>query len=103
MHKQIESAKQMSVTERNTQLWAFLNGMGLYVQGIGPDGTSGTELEGKLDCLIVSVAPPTVRLLVAEPPASTCIGEPVQGAEIDDTVASSARDRHNVVDFPTVV
>ena len=102
-HKAIEPAKEMSVSARNTQLWAFLNGMGLYVQGVSPSGESGEYLEDGVDCLIVSVAPPTVKLSVCEQPTEAGVSAPMEGTKVVDVVAATSRDGRNVVDFPTVL
>ncbi|MCY3873279.1 MAG: hypothetical protein OXF88_03180 [Rhodobacteraceae bacterium] len=98
----IEPIKEMSVTERNTHLWALLGGMGLYVEAIRPNGPKGEEQKDEIDCLIVSVAPPTVQLLVAETTTASSVGLPPEGAEIADEIGTASGFGNNVVNFPAV-
>ena len=91
-----------TITGRNTKLWTHLNSLGLYVDAIRPTGPDGKELEDKIDCLIVSVAPPTVEILVAESPASGSVGTGLEGTEIVDVVTPALGLGGNVADFPSV-
>ena len=96
-----QADKWGSVSARNTQLWAYLNGFGLYVDAVRPTGPDGKELEAEIDCLIVSVAPPTVQLQVAEDPTLPCVSAPMERTHVPDVVGSPEDAGRNVVDFPS--
>ena len=91
----IEKIEPRTVTERNTILWAHLNGMGLYVQAVNhPDNPD------RLDCLVVSVEPPTVQLHL---PPKAGVRPPLEGDHVGEGVSSATSKGTNVVNFPPVV
>jgi len=92
----LKNMTRASVTERNTLLWAYLATHGHYVEAVRP-----SEDSEEIDCLIVSVAPPTLPIRVLHPSTTGGVGLPVEGAEVGQVVGPAAGVRDNVINLPT--
>lgn len=86
----------MEIWARNQRLYFQLKNMGLHVKAVLCDD----DKEGiKIDQIIVSVAPPTVPIVI-DGSISCHVSPPVKGTEIGEVITSSVSFGDNVVDFP---
>ena len=88
----IEQMPSMSLTERSAQLWAFLSGMGLYIQSVRPN-----DSDCELLAMVVSVAPLPFEIVAV--PKELPDGD---DASESATLGPELPQGGNIVPFPSV-
>jgi len=91
--------ERYSPSYRNTQLWLFLNTIGVHVRPVRVEDEG--EEEGELVALVVSSDPMPFSLAVREDSPETGVGLPVQGNQIADVIRPAFGKGDVMVDFPT--
>lgn len=94
----VEEENEMSLCHRNTNLWCFLNTIGVHVR---PVRVKGKGEHGNLVALVVSAGPMPFDLTIAEDSSLTGIGLPMKGDQVSKVVSSPKSDGSIVVDFPS--